>query len=76
MKRTIVAAAALLVLAGLVSVETQTQTAARATQVLPGAQAVVDRYCATCHNPRVKAGGLALDALPLANAAHDPQTWE
>jgi mono/diheme cytochrome c family protein len=40
------------------------------------AQGTIDRYCATCHNPRMKAGGLALDALPVANAARDPQTWE
>jgi mono/diheme cytochrome c family protein len=40
------------------------------------AQGVVDRYCVTCHNPRVKAGGLALDTLPVANAAREPQTWE
>jgi mono/diheme cytochrome c family protein len=40
------------------------------------AQGTIDRYCVTCHNPRVKAGGLALDALPVANAARDSQTWE
>ena len=40
------------------------------------AQAVADRYCVTCHNPRMKAGGLALDALKVADAAREPQTWE
>jgi mono/diheme cytochrome c family protein len=45
-------------------------------QVQNEVQGTIDRYCVTCHNPRMKAGGLALDALPLANAASEPQTWE
>ena len=28
-------------------------------------RAVLDRYCVTCHNQRLKSGGLALDALDL-----------
>jgi mono/diheme cytochrome c family protein len=40
------------------------------------AQGTIDRYCVTCHNPRLKAGGLELDARPVANAAGDPHTWE
>jgi len=77
MKRTIFAAATLLVLVGLTKVETQNSTAKSvASQPASGAQAVVDRYCVTCHSPRMKAGGLVLDALPIANAAREPQTWE
>jgi mono/diheme cytochrome c family protein len=84
MKGTILAAAALLVVAGLVRVETQAPPAASAEATARQAasasanqaQGVVDRYCATCHNPRVKAGGLAFDALPVVDAARDPQTWE
>ena len=30
-------------------------------------QAVLARYCVTCHNQRVKTGGLALDTLDLGN---------
>jgi mono/diheme cytochrome c family protein len=76
MKGTVVSAAAvLLVFVGLTRVETQTQSASIQPPANP-AQATIDRYCATCHNPRVKSGGLVLDALPVANAAHDPQTWE
>jgi len=76
MKGTIFAAAALLVFVGLTKVETQTTASARQSQPAVGAQGTIDRYCVTCHNPRVKAGGLALDTLPLANAARDAQTWE
>ncbi|HEU4691709.1 MAG TPA: DUF1592 domain-containing protein [Vicinamibacterales bacterium] len=42
----------------------------------PTSQAVVDRYCVTCHNGRMRAGGLALDALSLPDAHREPETWE
>ena len=32
-------------------------------------RAVLDRYCVTCHNSRLKTGGLALDS---ADVAHPP----
>ena len=41
----------------------------------PGA-ALLKRYCQGCHNGRVKAGGLALDALDLAEVGGDAATWE
>ena len=87
MKRTILAAAGLLVLVGLARVETAASAEASARQASStrsaqgspsavGAQGTIDRYCVTCHNPRMKAGGLVLDALPVANAAREPETWE
>ncbi|HEY7173013.1 MAG TPA: DUF1592 domain-containing protein [Vicinamibacterales bacterium] len=36
---------------------------------------VVDKYCVSCHNPRLKTGGLVLDASEL-NLARDGATWE
>jgi mono/diheme cytochrome c family protein len=77
MKATIFAAAALLVFVGLTKVETQNSSSkGPAAQAAPGAQGVVERYCVTCHNPRMKAGGLVLDGLPVSSAAGEPQTWE
>ncbi len=77
MKRTIFVATALLFVAGLGHVQTQSPApVSRGTQVSTGAQAVVDRYCVTCHNPRMRAGGLALDALKVADAHGEAQTWE
>jgi mono/diheme cytochrome c family protein len=87
MKKTIFAAASLVLLAGFAQVETQTAVFARATAptaffqatsttAAPDAQAVVDRYCVTCHNARVRAGGFALDTLKVAGAGQEPQTWE
>jgi cytochrome c5 len=41
-----------------------------------GSRAVVQRYCQTCHNARLKTGGLALDALDIDHPDRDPQSWE
>ncbi|HEY6507045.1 MAG TPA: DUF1592 domain-containing protein, partial [Vicinamibacterales bacterium] len=39
-------------------------------------QAFVNTYCATCHNQRAKAGGLALDTLDLGNVGPHAAEWE
>jgi hypothetical protein len=39
-------------------------------------RAVVDKYCVTCHNQRLKTGGLTLDTPDLANVAAHPDVWE
>jgi len=39
-------------------------------------RAVLDRYCVTCHNARLKTAGLMLDALDLAQVPDDAEAWE
>ena len=39
-------------------------------------QTIVSTYCVTCHNDRLKTGGLALDRPELANVAAHPDVWE
>ena len=39
-------------------------------------RAVLDKYCVTCHNQRVKTAGLMLDSLDVANTHADAETWE
>ncbi len=39
-------------------------------------QALLDRYCITCHNQRIETAGLALDTLDLDRVATDAETWE
>src|SRR5687767_15800401 len=74
MKATVLAAAVLL-LAGLVRVETQ-NAAPSTARVTSSEKALIDRYCATCHNERTRAGNLAFETLDVTAAGRDPQTWE
>jgi hypothetical protein len=40
------------------------------------AKTFVDTYCVTCHNQRLKTGGLALDALDINNVGEHAAEWE
>ena len=42
----------------------------------PPPRAVLDKYCVTCHNQRLKTAGLALDALDLAQVGERAEVWE
>src|SRR5262245_50260926 len=37
---------------------------------------VLARYCVSCHNDRLKSGGLALDRIDLDHVADNPAVWE
>jgi mono/diheme cytochrome c family protein len=39
-------------------------------------KALIGRYCATCHNQKLKTAKLDLTALDLAHPEKDPLTWE
>jgi mono/diheme cytochrome c family protein len=39
-------------------------------------QALVARYCVSCHNSRTSAGGLALDQMDYSRVAADAVVWE
>ncbi|HLW51525.1 MAG TPA: c-type cytochrome domain-containing protein, partial [Candidatus Angelobacter sp.] len=43
---------------------------------MPSQRAVLDHYCVTCHNQKLKTGGLMLDRLDLARIADSAETWE
>jgi hypothetical protein len=43
---------------------------------LPAQQPLLNQYCITCHNDKLKTGGLALDKLDLNHVAGDAETWE
>jgi len=47
-----------------------------ASAAAPNHQAVLAKYCVTCHNQRTKTGGLALDTLDLANLHEHAEVWE
>ena len=57
------------------AVAAHAQTPAVVTNV--GAQrAVLDQYCVTCHNQRLKTAGLTLDQLDLAQIHDHADVWE
>src|SRR5579862_4558741 len=39
-------------------------------------QALINRYCVTCHNQRLKTAKLSLDTLDLTHPEKDALTWE
>src|SRR3984893_6708194 len=47
---------------------------ASATPVAP--RAVLDKYCVTCHNERLKTAGLLLDKLDVEHVADGAESWE
>src|SRR4030095_12166879 len=51
-------------------------TAAAATDASSGDQALVDKYCVTCHNARSLSGNLSLAGLDVTNPADHPETFE
>src|ERR1051326_742558 len=43
---------------------------------VPPAKAVMQQYCAGCHNARLKTAGLVLNTADIANVQTDPDLWE
>ena len=39
-------------------------------------QALIDRYCVTCHNDRLETGGFSFEPLDVADVAAHPEAWE
>jgi hypothetical protein len=52
------------------------RTAGPAQRPAAPAPAFLAQYCVTCHNARVKSGGLALDSLDRANVIGHAEAWE
>lgn len=52
----------------------QAQTAPPSTT--QGTHALLNQFCVSCHNERLRTGGLMLDNLNAANPAADPKVWE
>ena len=74
---------ALSVAAWMATVVTAVEPAAPAAQQASptgqsdgGPRALLDRYCVTCHNQRLKTGGLSLDSVDPANLTEHAEIWE
>src|SRR5687768_15281806 len=51
-------------------------SAAHAPLASPGAGEILNKYCISCHNTRIKTAGLALDSLDLTRVGDDAEIWE
>ncbi len=51
-------------------------SAARSTSTAADARAMLDTYCVTCHNQRLKTAGLALDGIDVSAPHKNPDVWE
>ncbi len=47
-----------------------------AVMLVNGQQAVLNQYCVTCHNAKLKTGGLELDKLDFQHVGANAETWE
>ena len=62
---------------GAVGAAGQATSAPQAERAAPASQrALLDRYCVTCHNTRLKTGNLALDAFDVSRVGEHPEVWE
>ena len=71
---------ALCLAGGIVAAVSVVETAARPPRSqsasAPPLREVLDQYCITCHNERLRAAGLALDAADPTRPEADPALWE
>lgn len=65
-----------LVFSLVLSAAPQTPVAAPSVLPPPAERALLDKYCVTCHNQKLKTGGLMLDKLDVAHVGDGAETWE
>jgi mono/diheme cytochrome c family protein len=69
--------AATLLLSVQVKISAQQSNAASAGSSSSSSQhQFLDRYCATCHNERLKSGGLSLAQIDVSRPGAQPELWE
>jgi mono/diheme cytochrome c family protein len=66
------------IVAAVSSVEIRAGQAERRPAAVPTSspRALLDQYCISCHNQRLRTGGLALDGVDAAQPSADAETWE
>ena len=67
------------VLAGAPAAQAQAESAAASAAQGPNAPPhgpLIERYCVTCHNERLRTAGVVLEGLDVSNVAPGAATWE
>ncbi len=52
------------------------QTGTESVALSPAPKAVLDKYCVSCHNDKLRIGGFSLDNLDVANPGAHADAWE
>ena len=52
------------------------QVPGNAPVALATQRAVLDKYCVTCHNDKLRTGGLSLQGADLSNLPKNAEVWE
>ena len=63
------------VMSGFVATPVQAQQSAAAQSASPQ-RALINQYCVTCHNEKLKVGGLELSTANVDNVDQNPELWE
>ncbi|MBF8300680.1 MAG: Gluconolactonase, partial [Acidobacteria bacterium] len=75
MPRTLLGGIAIASIAAVTAVAAPQQPSSSTSSGVPH-RAVLDRYCVTCHNERLRTGGLSLEKVDVARVADAPEVWE
>jgi mono/diheme cytochrome c family protein len=65
-----------IVLSSIQASSAQTQPASAIPTTRPAAREVLDKYCITCHNQKLRTAGLALDNLDVTKPSANAEVWE
>src|ERR1700687_4050044 len=63
-------------LSGVQPLGDQTRPEPLAPATSPAPRAVLDQYCITCHNQKLRTAGLALESLDVTNPGANAEVWE
>jgi mono/diheme cytochrome c family protein len=76
MKGAMFLAAACLTAAVASNLQSGEPTYAQSAPTISANQALLQKYCVSCHNEKMKSGGLALSGLDMTQISRDTEAWE
>ena len=76
MSRTVLTCTGIALLGGVVSLPAAMQEPANSASQASPHRALLNRYCVTCHNERLRTAELTLDRMNVDDVTRDAATWE